>query len=146
MRLVRLTRFTDLALRIVMYLAVSGAGTTITAKEAATVVGVPVSHAAKAATRLRELGVVEAQRGRGGGLRLTERGRQASVGWLVRELEGAGDVASCSNPPCPLRPACRLRGALRNAQEEFFAALDPVTVSDLTSTPSPVPLDWPSSS
>lgn len=38
--------------------------------------------------------------------------------------------------PCPLRSGCRLRGALRRAQEAFYATLDPVTVTELVSSPT----------
>ncbi|WP_030412655.1 nitric oxide-sensing transcriptional repressor NsrR [Streptomyces sp. NRRL S-1448] len=133
----RLTKFTDLALRSVMRLAVSGEGDPLTTREVAEAMDVPYTHMAKAVTRLRRLGVVEARRGRGGGLALTGLGRQASVGWLVRELEGEGEVVACEgDPPCPLRAACRLRRALRDAQEAFYATLDPLTVADLVASPA----------
>ncbi|MEU5048723.1 Rrf2 family transcriptional regulator [Streptomyces sp. NPDC021096] len=136
----RLTKSTDIALRIAMRLAVApdaGDGAAPTTREVAGAVGVPYTHAAKVVSRLQHLGVVEARRGRGGGLALTEAGRRSSVGRLVRELEGAGDVVGCEDePPCPLRAACRLRGALRQAQEAFFAALDPITVEELTGPPT----------
>ncbi|MET9415738.1 Rrf2 family transcriptional regulator [Streptomyces klenkii] len=132
----RLTKSTDIALRIAMRLAVTGDDNPTT-REVAEAVGVPYTHAAKVVSRLQHLGVVEARRGRGGGLTLTTAGRTGSVGRLVRELEGAGDVVGCEDdPPCPLRAACRLRGALRNAQEAFFAALDPITVEELTGPPT----------
>ncbi|MEV5375281.1 MULTISPECIES: RrF2 family transcriptional regulator [Streptomyces] len=132
----RLTKSTDIALRIAMRLAVTGDDSPTT-REVAEAVGVPYTHAAKVVSRLQHMGVVEARRGRGGGLTLTSAGRTGSVGRLVRELEGAGDVVGCEDdPPCPLRAACRLRGALRNAQEAFFAALDPITVEELTGPPT----------
>ncbi|MEV4503906.1 RrF2 family transcriptional regulator [Streptomyces klenkii] len=132
----RLTKSTDIALRIAMRLAVTGDDNPTT-REVAEAVGVPYTHAAKVVSRLQHLGVVEARRGRGGGLTLTTAGRTGSVGRLVRELEGAGDVVGCEDdPPCPLRAACRLRGALHNAQEAFFAALDPITVEELTGPPT----------
>jgi Rrf2 family nitric oxide-sensitive transcriptional repressor len=135
---VRLTKFTDLALRSVMRLAVLKDGDApLATREVAEVIGVPYTHAAKAITRLQHLGVVEARRGRGGGLTLTDLGRHASVGWLVRELEGDGEVVACEGEtPCPLRGACRLRGALRAAQEAFYSALDPLTVADLVASPT----------
>jgi Rrf2 family nitric oxide-sensitive transcriptional repressor len=40
------------------------------------------------------------------------------------------------DPPCPLRAACRLRSALRQAQEAFFASLDGVTVASLVDAPT----------
>ncbi|MEV5142623.1 Rrf2 family transcriptional regulator [Streptomyces syringium] len=136
----RLTKSTDIALRIAMRLAVTGdaADTTApTTREVAGAVGVPYTHAAKVVSRLQHLGVLEARRGRGGGLALTTAGHTGSVGRLVRELEGAGDVVGCEDdPPCPLRSACRLRGALRTAQEAFFAALDPITIEDLVAEPA----------
>ncbi|MCX4691074.1 Rrf2 family transcriptional regulator [Streptomyces sp. NBC_01408] len=135
----RLTRFTDLALRVLMRLAVTDAGETSlpTTRDVAAGMAVPYTHTAKAVARLQHLGLVEARRGRGGGLALTAAGRAASVGGLVRELEGAGDVVECEgSTPCPLRGACVLRGALRRAQEAFFASLDPLTVNDLVATPT----------
>lgn len=135
---VRLTKFTDLALRAVMRLAVSDEGGALpTTREVAEVVDVPYTHMAKVISRLQHLGVVEARRGRGGGLTLTGLGRRASVGWLVRTLEGEGEVVACEDdPPCPLRGACRLRRALRDAQEAFYATLDPLTVDDLVASPT----------
>ncbi|MGX1504595.1 UNVERIFIED_CONTAM: Rrf2 family nitric oxide-sensitive transcriptional repressor [Streptomyces graminofaciens] len=71
------------------------------------------------------------------GLELTALGRRASVGWLVRELEGEGEVVACEgDAPCPLRGACRLRRALRDAQEAFHATLNPLTVADLVASPA----------
>lgn len=133
----RLTKGTDLALRIAMRLAVLEEETTPTTREVADAVAAPHSHAAKVVTRLQHLGVIEARRGRGGGLALTSWGRTGSLGRLVRELEGVGDVVGCEEePPCPLRRACRLRDALRTAQEAFYSTLDPITLEDLVAAPT----------
>lgn len=134
--LVRLTKATDLALRIAMRLAVLDEDDLPSTREVADAVAAPYSHAAKVVTRLRHLGVVEARRGRGGGLALTRAGRFGSLGVLVRRLEGEGDVVGCEDDvPCPLRAACRLRGALRLAQEAFYRELDPLTIDSLTAGP-----------
>lgn len=91
------------------------------------------NHIAKAVSRLADLGMVHARRGRAGGLALTEEGRHASVGWLVRRLEGDREVIECGGDnPCPLVPACRLRRALADAKEAFYRELDRYSVSDLT--------------
>ena len=137
----RLTKSTDIALRIAMRLAVlddaDDSGDAPTTREVASAVEVPYTHAAKVVSRLQHLGAVEARRGRGGGLTLTTAGRTGSLGRLVRELEGVGDVVGCEDdPPCPLRGGCRLRGALHAAQEAFFASLDPLSIDDLVETPT----------
>ncbi len=133
----RLTKSTDIALRIAMRLAVLDEEANPTTREVAEAVGVPYTHAAKVVSRLQHLGAVEARRGRGGGLTLTTAGRTGSLGLLLRELEGVGDVVGCEDEPaCPLRAACRLRGALRTAQEAFFASLDPLSIGDLVTAPT----------
>ena len=132
----RLLRSTDLALRLLMRLAVAG-DSSPTTREVAGDMDVPYTHAAKVVAELQHLGLVDARRGRGGGLTLTEKGRTASVGGLVRTFEGDGDVVDCEGAtPCPLHSGCRLRGALRRAQEAFFAALDPLTVADMVGEPT----------
>ncbi|MEU3026152.1 RrF2 family transcriptional regulator [Streptomyces incarnatus] len=131
----RLLRSTDLALRILMRLAV--ATDTPATRTVAEDMGVPYTHAAKVVAELQHLGLVDARRGRGGGLALTERGRTASVGALVRTFEGDDEVVECEGAtPCPLRADCRLRGALRRAQEAFYASLDPVTLDQIVRDPT----------
>ncbi|MFJ6788025.1 RrF2 family transcriptional regulator [Streptomyces angustmyceticus] len=134
----RLTKSTDIALRIAMRLAVLGdTDEPPTTREVASAVVVPYTHVAKVVSKLQHLGAVEARRGRGGGLTLTTAGRTGSLGQLVRQLEGADDVVGCEDdPPCPLRGGCRLRGALRVAQEAFYASLDPLSIADLIETPT----------
>ncbi|MFD7163262.1 RrF2 family transcriptional regulator [Streptomyces violascens] len=136
----RLTRFTDLALRVLMRLAViegTDDQAPPTTREVADAMHIPYTHTAKVVARLQHLGLVEARRGRGGGLALTPAGRLASVGGLVRELEGPGDVVECEGvTPCPLAAACRLRRALHRAQEAFYESLDEVTVDDLVASPT----------
>lgn len=134
----QLTKFTDLGLRVLMRLAVPDTGSTaLTTHEVARQVEVSYAHTTKVVTRLQELGVVETRRGRGGGLTITTRGREVSIGWLARKLEGSDEVIDCDGTtPCPLRDACRLRSLLRDAQEAFFTVLDPYTVADLTHPPT----------
>ncbi|MGF7125138.1 MULTISPECIES: RrF2 family transcriptional regulator [unclassified Rhodococcus (in: high G+C Gram-positive bacteria)] len=130
----QLTQFTDLGLRIVMRLAAEQpASDAPSTRAVAEQLAVSYTHATKVVARLSELGVVTTRRGRGGGLAITELGRTASVGWLTRQLEGDGEVVTCEgDKPCPLRRGCRLRSALRDAQEAFYTALDAMTVRDLT--------------
>lgn len=133
----QLTGFTDLALRLVMRLAVLEDEDTTTTGSLAEQLHVSYAHAGKVVTVLSRLGVVEARRGRKGGLRLAADAASVSVGWLVRELEGRREVVECDGAnPCPLRGACRLRSALADAQEAFFASLDPLMLADVTTVPT----------
>lgn len=129
----QLTRFTDLGLRTMMLL---GAGEAedqrVTTRTIAVGANASENHIAKAVARLADLGMVHARRGRVGGLTLTDAGRRASVGWLVRRLEGDREVIECGGDnPCPLVPGCRLRRALAEAKEAFYRELDRYTIGDL---------------
>ena len=132
----QLTRFTDLGLRAMMLLAAGEAdGRRVTTRSIAMGANASEHHIAKAVSRLVDLGMVSARRGRVGGLALTDEGRHASIGRLVRSLEGDRDVIECGGDnPCPLVPACRLRRALAEAKEAFYAELDCYTVADMART------------
>lgn len=129
----QLSRFTDLGLRAMMRLAVSGrADERVTAKLVARQVNASEHYVAKAVSRLAELGFVASHRGRSGGIFLTEEGRNATVGKIVRALEGDSEVVECvGEHPCPLASNCHLRRVLRNAQEAFYRELDGYTLTDL---------------
>ncbi|MCZ0727461.1 RrF2 family transcriptional regulator [Mycolicibacterium iranicum] len=134
----QLTRFTDLALRAMMLLAAGeNDEQRVTTRQIAAAAGASEHHIAKAVSRLVDLGLVHARRGRVGGLSLTEAGRAASIGGLVRELEGDREVIDCHGQgTCPLIAGCRLRRALAEAKEAFYAELDRYTITDLVRSPA----------
>ncbi len=129
----RINAFSDVCLRVVMLLAAAPENVTFTSRVVAAEVGTPYNHVSKALLRLRELGLVEALRGRNGGVRISALGRQATVGWLLRQLDTRTDLAACDTPngPCPLLDGCGLRGALRRARESFYRELDELVISSL---------------
>jgi len=129
---VRLNRSTDIGLRVLMLGAARDRLLTI--DELAESLDVPRHHLAKVVQRLQHLELLETVRGRSGGVRLAAAARSASVGGIVRELEGETEVVDCDG--CPLNSGCRLRRALRAAQEAFYVSLDPITVEELTGPPT----------
>lgn len=129
----QLSRFTDLGLRSLMRLAVSGgAEERVTVKLIARQVNASENYVAKAVSKLAELGYVESQRGRTGGIFLTDTGRRTTIGTIVRQLECDNEVIDCAGDnPCPIANVCRLRGVLAKAQNAFYAELDRYVIADL---------------
>ncbi|TVT51466.1 Rrf2 family transcriptional regulator [Amycolatopsis cynarae] len=135
----QLNRATDIALRVLMLTAAHQERQTV--DELAEALSVPRNHMAKVVQRLQRLGLLSTTRGRAGGVDLAEGAVETTVGAVVRALEGEQEVVDCDDPPCPLRGACRLRGALHRAHSAFLASLDEVRLADLVRPPGgPVPL------
>lgn len=72
-------------------------------------------------------------RGRHGGLQLMRAPADINIGSVFRLFEADVPFAECFSPAntCPLVQACRLRNAIRDAVEAFYASLDKVRLSDL---------------
>ncbi|CAM2795244.1 Rrf2 family transcriptional regulator [Saccharomonospora xinjiangensis] len=125
----QLNRSTDIALRVLMYVAAKDGRRTI--DELADALAVPRHHLAKVVQRLQRLGLLATVRGRGGGVELAPTALRTGVGSVVRKLEPADEVVQCDEPPCPLRGQCKLRAAFRRAHEAFLRSLDEMSLADL---------------
>ena len=127
-----LTQFTDYALRSALYLACHP-DRLVSVDEVGRAYGISRHHLVKVVQTLVELGVVEAQRGRGGGMRLAMRPSEINVGWLVRRTEPHFNLVECfdlETNTCPIAPACGLKGALQRAQRAFLDVLDGSSLDD----------------
>ena len=129
----RLTVYTDYALRVLMYLALKE-DRLATIAEIAKSYGISKNHLMKVAHQLGLAGYVETVRGRGGGLRLAKPVQAIGLGEVVRYTEPDMAIASCFKPldaPCAIRPCCVLKRALEKARDAFICVLDDYTLSDL---------------
>lgn len=109
------------------------AGEKLTIGELAEAINASDNHVAKVVAKLVDMGLVTSVRGRNGGVHLAQHARRESVGKILRELEGPGEVVACEgNKTCPLVSRdCALRHRLASAKEAFFRELDADTVGDL---------------
>lgn len=129
----RLTAFTDYTLRVLMYLGLHR-DRLCTIAEIARAYGISENHLMKVVHYCATRGLVETVRGKGGGVRLARPSSEIGIGALVRATEEDIALVECFAPSgseCRVAPACVLRGALREAQEAFYAALDRYTLADL---------------
>lgn len=140
----RINSFSDVSLRLLMVLSSMPDDELATSRELAEQVGTPYNHVSKAVLKLRQMGLLEAIRGRSGGVRITSAGKAATVGKVLRVLDDHSDVAECVTDmgSCPLVHDCGLRGALNHAREAFYVSLDNVTIYSLArkTANGPVPV------
>lgn len=129
----RLTQYSDHALRVLIHLAVLGDDARTTISAIAERHQVSRHHMVKVVHQLGQLGYVDTLRGKGGGLRLAQPPAQIVLGEVVRHTERQLDLVECFNDPgaCVLTPHCGLRGVLTEALAAFLAVLDSYTLADL---------------
>lgn|SRR5690606_5449871 len=129
----QLTRYSDYSLRSLTYLALNR-HRLVTVPEIASAYGISRAHLMKVIQHLGQLGYVETQRGRGGGLGLGMDPSAIRIGDLVLRTEERFQLAECFSPgtqSCTIQAACRLRDVLQEALDAFIAALNRYTLQDL---------------
>lgn len=129
----QLTRFTDYALRTLIYLGLHQ-DRLATIAEISKVYQLSENHLMKIVHKLGQHGYIDTVRGKGGGMRIVRRLDTIRLGAVVRDCEETMDLAECFDPKnrdCPMLPACALQSALIAARESFLRTLDTYTVADL---------------
>jgi Rrf2 family nitric oxide-sensitive transcriptional repressor len=128
----RLTSYTDYALRVLMFLALEK-DRLVTIREIAESYNISKSHLMKIVNELTTKGYLEAIRGKNGGLRLRCRPEQINLGVLVRETEPDFELVECfsRDNQCKITPACSLRSVLNRALGKFLVELDQYSLQDL---------------
>lgn len=129
----RLTSYTDYALRTLMFLAFNRERL-VTIQEIADAHQIARNHLTKVVHQLGMLGLVETVRGRHGGLRLGKEPSDINVGDVVRRTETDFFIAACFNadkPGCIYSGFCALKGTLGRATTAFLAVLDGTTLDAL---------------
>ena len=132
----RLTAFSDYALRVLMYAAARD-GRLITIDETAGVYGISRAHLMKVVNQLTRAGFLKAVRGRSGGVALARTPVMIRLGDVLRATEPDFALVECfsSGNQCLISPRCRLRGALNEALAAFIGTLDRYTLADLLLNP-----------
>jgi Rrf2 family nitric oxide-sensitive transcriptional repressor len=125
---VKLTRYTDYGLRVLMHLAarperLSSIG------EIARTYRISQNHLMKVVHDLRKAGYLSAVRGRSGGIRLGRPPEEINIGDVVRHTEDGFDLLECGS--CVIAPACGLTGVVAEALRAFLGVLDRYTLADL---------------
>ncbi|WP_439814654.1 Rrf2 family transcriptional regulator [Zavarzinia sp. CC-PAN008] len=124
----RLTLFTDYALRVLLYLG-THQDRLCSIAEVARAYAISQNHLMKVVNDLARNGYVESVRGRAGGIRLGRAPATINIGALVRHTEDSFDLVDCGS--CVAAPACGLTGMFREALAAFLAVLDRYTLADL---------------
>ena len=134
----QLNRFTDLGIRVLMYLG-SIEGPSVTIARLAEYLQVSKNHLVKVVHFMAQQQWLLTSRGKSGGIALAKRPEDYAIGDVVRVLEqnsvNGERLINCQQPPCVLLPACGLPFILQQALEQFYQFLNQYNLADVVTQP-----------
>ncbi|MCB9061409.1 MAG: Rrf2 family transcriptional regulator [Halobacteriovoraceae bacterium] len=138
----RLAGFTDYSLRVLIYLAVKR-DKRCTVAEIANKYQISKNHLVKVVHNLATIGVINSYKGKGGGIALAMTPENINVGKLVQELEKDLHLVECFaiSKSCTIDTSCKLKRALKLAEQQFFETLKEYTLADIVTNKSKIAAD-----
>jgi Rrf2 family nitric oxide-sensitive transcriptional repressor len=128
----KLTRFTDYSLRVLIYLGLREEGR-VTIKEISDAYDISRNHLMKVVSLLTRMGYVDARRGPGGGIALARPAKDIVIADVVRDMEDDLNLVECfcEQGSCIIKPVCELKAALNEALAAYLKTLERYTLQDL---------------
>ena len=128
----KLTRFTDYSLRVLIYLGLKDDGR-VTIKEISEAYNISRNHLMKVVSLLTRMGYVDARRGPGGGIALAREAGDIVIADVVRDMEDDLNLVECfcEEGSCIIKPVCELKDALNRALTAYLDTLEHYTLMDL---------------
>jgi Rrf2 family nitric oxide-sensitive transcriptional repressor len=132
----QLTKFSDYALRVLMY-AEAANDRLVTIDEMASSYEISRAHLMKVVNSLTRAGYLTAVRGRSGGLKLAKPAEKINLGEVVRQTEPDMNLVECfsTGNQCVINGCCRLPAVLRQALKAFLNELDQHTLASVALKP-----------
>jgi Rrf2 family nitric oxide-sensitive transcriptional repressor len=128
----KLTRFTDYSLRVLIYLGLKDDGR-VTIREISDAYGISRNHLMKVVSLLTRMGYLDARRGPGGGIALARPSKDIVIAQVVRDMEDDLNLVECfcEGGQCTIKPMCELRKVLNEALKAYLETLERYTLLDL---------------
>ncbi|TCT42724.1 RrF2 family transcriptional regulator [Martelella mediterranea] len=132
----RLTTFSDYALRVLMYAASAG-DRLITIEETSAAYAISKTHLMKVVNALTRHGYLASVRGRSGGFRLALPPERINLGAVIRSTEADFALVECfaTGNQCVVTNTCKLPAILNEALTSFLSVFDRYTLADIVLSP-----------
>lgn len=131
----RLTSYTDYALRVLLF--AGAAGQTVTISTISDSFGISKEHLRKVVHALAQLGYLTTTQGRNGGILLAKPPEQINIREIIEQFE-TKTLVECFNTEsntCQINGMCGLKHALLKAQKSFLETLGTYRLSDFLKNP-----------
>ena len=127
----KLTRFTDYSMRVLIYLGLQGGRVTI--REISESYGISRNHLMKVVSMLTRMGYLNARRGPGGGIALARPASEICLADVIIDMEDDLNMVECfcDDVNCAIMAACELKYVLTKALNSYLDTLRSYTLADL---------------
>ena len=128
----KLTRFTDYSLRVLMHLGLQDNGR-VTIREISESYNISRNHLMKVVSLLTRMGYLDARRGPGGGIALARPAIDICLADVIIDMEDDLNMVECfcSDGECVIEPVCELKNVLDKALTAYLDTLRDYTLADL---------------
>ncbi|GLO64536.1 nitric oxide-sensing transcriptional repressor NsrR [Oceanobacillus kimchii] len=129
-----LKKYTDYALRVLIFTGLKSDQELANIKEIAEVYQISQEHLRKVVHELTKKELVVTIRGRNGGIKLAKSASEINIGHLIRQLENDFVLLECFDKGtnhCVISPGCTLKHVINKAMVAFFKVLEEYTLEDL---------------
>ena len=128
----KLTRFTDYSLRVLMHLGLQDNGR-VTIREISESYDISRNHLMKVVSLLTRMGYLDARRGPGGGIALARSAEDICLGDVIMDMEDDLNMVECfgTDGECVIAPVCELKSVLNQALTAYLDTLRNYTLADL---------------
>lgn len=127
----QLTKHTDYAFRVLIYLVSQPAASLKTIQEISDAYQISKNHMMKIVQKMTQAGLLHSVRGQGGGVTLGRPPQEIFLREVVELMEPTLKPVNCEHPLCSLNPRCQLKGVLFEAQELYLSHLEKFTLQDI---------------
>lgn len=131
--MMRISMKTDYGLIALKHMAEQRNDGLVNAKELAARFHLPPNLLAKILQSLSQSGIIEAQKGSGGGYRIARNPEDITLTEIFESIEGPVHMIMCSsdNGECTVEDSCTIRNGLISLERKFAEFFDSITLSDV---------------
>jgi Rrf2 family protein len=129
----RISMKTDYGLIALKHMAAQRGNGLVNAKEMAAKFNLPPNLLAKILQSLSQSGIIEAQKGSGGGYRIARDPEDITLTEIFESIEGPVHMIMCSSHDgnCSVEDSCTIRNGLITLERKFAEFFDSITLSDV---------------
>jgi Rrf2 family protein len=131
--MIRISMKTDYGLIALKHISAQSNGELVNAREIAERFALPPNLLAKILQSLSQSGIIEAQKGSGGGYRMARDPKKVTLTQIFESIEGPVHMVMCTADAgtCSVEERCTVKNGLMNLERRFADFFDTVTLADV---------------